>query len=361
MKRKKRNTGGSLDSLLDTITTVVGILIILLIVVQLGADSAVKRIVEEKKEKNAEELMELAMEQFDDQKRALLKQKEELQIQKASQHKEQQKLIQEIAQLEKQLAAKKKEIPPAPSKLQNLRQQKSKLQKDKQTVEVKVKKIKGLLAKAPKPKGQTLSKEVNLPDPKPAIEGSSPYRFLCRNGKIFPLNENTLKRLVSSNLVKAGLKPNDNKEYDGKKFLAIINGKKLGTNFFTLMAREDKDKVIRFTIERKDEAGENSIKVVNSGSQYIKILAGLNPQKNYLLYEVFPDSFGVYLTARDFANKRKFPAGWKPAHRGTDWWSYDWGYRTLGRKEYLASRPKPKPNPNAGKPSPPRRPLNVLD
>ena len=52
MKRKKRNTGGSLDSLLDTITTVVGILIILLIVVQLGADSAVKRIVEEKKEKN---------------------------------------------------------------------------------------------------------------------------------------------------------------------------------------------------------------------------------------------------------------------------------------------------------------------
>ena len=41
MKRKKKEAGGSLDSLLDTITTVVGILIILLIVVQLGADSAV--------------------------------------------------------------------------------------------------------------------------------------------------------------------------------------------------------------------------------------------------------------------------------------------------------------------------------
>ena len=72
MKRNKKEAGGSLDSLLDTITTVVGILIILLIVVQLGADSAVKRIVEEKKVENSKELMELAMQQFDDQERTLL-------------------------------------------------------------------------------------------------------------------------------------------------------------------------------------------------------------------------------------------------------------------------------------------------
>ena len=69
MRRKKKDDIGSLDSLLDTITTVVGILIILLIVVQLGAGSAVKRIVDEKKEENSIELMELAMEQFEDQKK----------------------------------------------------------------------------------------------------------------------------------------------------------------------------------------------------------------------------------------------------------------------------------------------------
>ena len=90
-------------------------------------------------------------------------------------------------------------------------------------------------------------------------------------------------------------------------------------------------------------------------------MSGLSPQKNYLLYEVFPDSFGVYLAARDLANQRKFPAGWKPAHRGTDWWSYDWFYRTLRSKEYLASRPKPPQNLNAGKPVPLKRPANVLD
>ena len=361
MKRKKKDSGGSLDSLLDTITTVVGILIILLIVVQLGADSAVKRIVEEKKEEDSKELMEFAMKQFDEQKYTLQKEKEELQLKQASQDKEQQKLIQEIAQLEKELTAKKKEIPPSPAKLQNLRQEKSKLQKEQNSVEVKVKKIKGLLVKVPKPSGQTISKEVSLPDPKPAIAGSTPYRFLCRNGKIFPLNDKALQGMVLANLAKAAVKPNKDKEYDGKKFLSVINGKKPSTSFFTLVAREDKDKVIRFSMERKDKAGENENQVIKPSSQYTKLLTVLSPQKNYLLYEVFPDSFGVYLAARDLANQRKFPAGWKPAHRGTDWWSYDWGYRTLGRKEYLASRPKPSPNPNTGKPVPPKSPVNVLD
>jgi hypothetical protein len=359
VKRKKKDAGGSLDSLLDTITTVVGILIILLIVVQLGADSAVKRIVEEKKEEDSKELMELAMKQFDDQKRALLKEKEELQLRQAAQNQDQKKLILEIAQLEKKLAAKKKEIPATPPKLQNLRKQKNKLQNDMKSVEVKVKKVKGLLAKAPKSSGQTLSKEVSLPDPKPAIAGSTPYRFLCRNGKVFPLDDVGLRNKVSSVIKKTGIKPNKDKEYDAKKFLTAINGGKVGDTFFSVIAREDKDKVIRFTVERKDQSGENEASLIKSGSKYTKSLLPLTPRKNYLLFEVFPDSFGVYMAARNMANERKFPAGWKPAHRGTDWWSYDWGYRTIGRKQYLASRPKPKPS--SGKPAPPRKPANVLD
>ena len=32
----------------------------------------------------------------------------------------------------------------------------------------------------------------------------------------------------------------------------------------------------------------------------------LSPQKNYLLYEVFPDSFGVYLAARDLPIRGNF-------------------------------------------------------
>ena len=97
MKKRKKEDTGSLDSLLDTITTVVGILIILLIVVQLGADTAVKRIVDEKKEENSKELIELAIKQFEDQKNILVEEKKRLQLKQASQNKSQLQLIQEIS------------------------------------------------------------------------------------------------------------------------------------------------------------------------------------------------------------------------------------------------------------------------
>ncbi len=361
MKKRKKEDSGSLDSLLDTITTVVGILIILLIVVQLGADSAVKRIVDEKKEENSKELMELAMQQFENQKKALLNEKEKLQVKLASQNKGQLQLIQEILKLEKEVAEKKKKMPPAPPALQNLRKEKVKLDSSKKAVEIKFKTIKGLLVNAPKTGAETLSKEVSLPDPKPATPGAKPFRFLCRDGKIFTVNDSALQDRVKSIVTQSGLKPNKDNEYEGVKLMSLINNKKIGDSFFTVKAKLNPDKVLRFVIQRKVNSGEDTTAVVKPNSNYLKDLGELNPAKHYLLFEVFPDSFGVYLAARELSNQRKFPAGWKPAHRSNDWWHYDWGYRVVGRKSYLASRPKPKPSAGKPKPVPSKKPANVLD
>ncbi len=359
MKKRKKEDTGSLDSLLDTITTVVGILIILLIVVQLGADTAVKRIVEEKKEENSKELIELAIKQFEDQKNILMEEKKRLQLKQASQNKSQQQLIQEISELEKEVAEKRKKLPPLPPKLQNLKKEKSKLTNDQKAIEVKVKKIKGLLFNAPKSGTQSLSKDVSLPEPKPAIPGSKPFRFLCREGRIFPLDDVSLQNQINSMVAQSGLKINKDKEYDGAKFLKLINGKKPGNSFFMVKAKSDPDKVIRFVIDRKSNSGEDEASLIKPNSTYLKALSVLNPTKHYLLFEVFPDSFGVYLAARDLANQRKLPAGWKPANRPNDWGNFYWGHKVIGRKAYLASRPKPKPS--TGKPAPPKKPANVLD
>ena len=360
MKRKKKEVGGSLDSLLDTITTVVGILIILLIVVQLGADSAVKRIVEEKKEENSKELMELAMKQFDDQERALLDEKKKLQMKMASQNKEQQKLIEEISELEKKLAKEKKDMPPEPPKLQNLRQEKSKLEKDQSAVEVKVKKVKGLLAAAPKPSGQTLSKEVSLPDPKPAISGSKPFRFVFREGQVFPIDDNRLIGIMQKELKKAGLTANKAKEHDGKKVVAHFKNAQAGDEFFTLLPRVDANKRIIFDLKRKKGAGESADDLTKPNSKYIAALKSISPQSHYLQFEVYTDSFATYLGAREISGNQNFPAGWKPVYRGgdTDGTLSYWNMYDYGRAELIASRPKPKPT---GKPAPPKKPANVLD
>ncbi|MEJ6621459.1 MAG: hypothetical protein QNL93_05905, partial [Opitutae bacterium] len=271
----------------------------------------------------------------------------------------QQKLIEEISKLEKEVSEKKNNLPPLPPKLQNLSIKKNKLLSEKKTIEVKVKKIKGLLVSAPKASSQSLSRDISLPEPKPATPGSKPFRFLCRGEKIFSVDDISLQNRVKSLVAQSGLKANKDKEYDGTKFLKLINGKKVGNPFFEVKAKSDSDKVIRFVIERKPSSGEDEASLLKPNSKYLKALSTLNPTKHYLLFEVFPDSFGAYLAARDLANQRKFPAGWKPANRPNDWWSFDWGYRVIGRKAYLASRPKPKPS--TGKPVAAKKPANVLD
>ena len=363
MKRKRKDDAGSLDSLLDTITTVVGILIILLIVVQLGADSAVNRIVEERKKEDAEAMMEERTKRFEKQRQDLLDEKKKVQEKLASENKSQAKLIQEISQLENELAAKKKAMPPAPPKLQNLRQEKTKLDNDKKAIELKVKKVKGLLAKAPKPSGQTLSKEVSLPDPKPAPPKAKPFRFLCRGGKIFPLDDPRLINRVTQEIQKAGIKPNKAKEYDGKKIVAHFAKVKPGDPFFHAKPRIDGNKRIIFDLQKKSAAGEDEEALVKPNSKYLAALKTISPKTHYLQFEVFEDSFAAYLSARDLASKRNFPAGWKPVSRGADtdctlslWTMYD-----LGRAELIASRPPPKPKPPTGKPAPPKKPANVLD
>ncbi|MDC0157039.1 hypothetical protein OAK38_04685 [Verrucomicrobia bacterium] len=363
MKRRKKDDVGSLDSLLDTITTVVGILIILLIVVQLGADSAVKRIVEEKKQENSAELMELAMKQFEDQKKTLLAEKNKVQLKLASENKEQAQLIKEISQLEKKLADEKKAMPPPPPKLQNLRQEKAKLDDEKKAVEVKVKKVKGLLSKAPKPSSESLSKEVNLPDPKPAPPKAKPFRFLCRDGKVYPLDDPRLISRVTQEIKKAGINPNKAKEYDGKKILAHFAKAKPGDPFFLAKPRIDANKRIIFELQKKSAAGEDEEALVKPTSKYLAALKGISPKTHYLQFEVFEDSFAAYLSARDLASKRNFPAGWKPVSRGpdTDCTLALWNLYDLGRAALIASRPPPKPKPPTGKPTPPKKPANVLD
>jgi len=361
MKKRKKDEGGSLDSLLDTITTVVGILIILLIVVQLGADSAVKRIVEQEKENDSKELMEKYSKHFEEQRQALLDEKKALQDKLASKNKEQAQLIKEISLLEKKLATEKKAMPPPPPKLQNLREEKAKLEKETKTVEVKVKKVKGLLSKAPKPSSESLSKEVNLPDPKPAPPKAKPFRFLCRGGKIYPLDDSRLINRVTQEIKKAGTSPNKAKEYDGKKILAHFAKAKPEDPFFQAIPRIDGSKRIIFDLRKKSPAGEDEAALVKPTSKYLAALKGISPKSHYLQFEVFEDSFAAYLSARELASKRNFPAGWKPVSRGldTDCTLGLWTVFDLGRAELIASRPPPKPS--TGKPAPPKKPANVLD
>ena len=360
MKRKKKDEGGSLDSLLDTMTTVVGILIILLIVVQLGADSAVNRIVEEKKQENSKEMIEMAMKQFEDQKRVLLEEKQKLETVMTAKNKHDQKLLEQIQVLEKKLSQIRSSMPTSQANLTIVRTENKKAVDERKRVELKLKKVKGLLAKAPKASPKSMSKDVNLPDPKPAPPKAKPFRFLCRGGKIYPLDNQRLVNRVTQEMQKAGIRPNKAKEYDGKKILAHFAKAKPGDPFFQAIPRIDSNKRVIFDLRKKPQSGEDETELVKPSSRYLSALKGISPKTHYLQFEVFEDSFSTYLSAREGASRRNFPAGWKPILRGptTDGTLSLWTIFDLGRAELLASRPPPKPS---GKPPPKKPPANVLD
>ena len=361
MRKRKKDEGPSLDSLLDTMTTVVGIMIVILIVVQLGADSAVKEYVEREKAENSQKLEEDAMKHYLKQKATLLEEKQKLQMSMAAKNKEDQKLIGEIAALEKTLTEIQSSMPKSSKPTPVLQAEKKKEEDKKKTIEVKLKKIKGLLAKAPKPSSESLSKDVNLPDPKPAPPKAKPFRFLCRGGKIYPIDDNRLIGRVTQELKKAGLKPNKAKEYDGKKVLAHFSKAKPGDPFFQAIPRIDVNKRIIFDLRKKGSAGEDETALTKGSSKSVAALNSIPPRSHYLQFEVHADSFAAYLSARQIASKRNFPAGWKPVSRGpqTDSTLALWNVYDLGRAALIASKsPPPKPT---GKPAPPKKPANVLD
>lgn len=360
MRKRKKEEGPSLDSLLDTMTTVVGIMIVILIVVQLGADSAVKEYVEREKAENSQKLEKDAMKPYLEQKASLLDEKQELQKSMAAKKKQDQKLVGEIAALEKTLTEARSSMPKSLKPTPVLQAEKKKAEDQKKTIEIKLKKIKGLLAKAPKPSSESLSKDVNLPDPKPAPPKAKPFRFLCRGGKIYPIDDNRLIGRVAQELKKAGIKPNKAKEYDGNKVLSHFTKTKPGDPFFQTVPRIDGNKRIIFELRKKTVAGEDEAALTKGSSKYVAALKAITPKTHYLQYEVFEDSFATYLAARQIASKRNFPAGWKPVSRGpdTDCTLSAGNFFDLGRAALIASKPPAKPS---GKPSPPKKPANVLD
>jgi len=148
-----------------------------------------------------------------------------------------------------------------------------------------------------------------------------------------------------------------------RRFWLIFPRLSLGILFFQAIPRIDGSKRIIFDLRKKSAAGEDEATLVKPTSKYLAALKGISPKTHYLQFEVFEDSFATYLSARDLASKRNFPAGWKPILRGpeTDCTLNLWTIYDFGRAALIASRPPPKPKPPTGKPTPPKKPANVLD
>lgn len=385
MRRPKKSSGASLDSLLDTMTNVVGILVIMLTVTQLGVGDAVKRIATSDAVKP---------EQIDEARKRL----EELELIRArllamlealKQEHQGEDLLQKLRRLQKEIADYQADVDVLGERQQSRQLEIDKLRQEVQTlIDKQEEEAEQLLDKRNKGEEELASlraqledtrvaealpaKVINLPNPRAAPEGIEPVTLICREGRVMFVDAPGIQDLAQKRaafiIQRRNLGRDPAAGIDAKILTEEFNGDPIKDRSRTFDVRMTiSGRVPMLVLERREEAGETAEQLNRSSSQYQRQVKRVDPRGFYLRFLVWPDSFEAYLEAREIASKRGLLAGWQ-AQTTTDEYTINLGGDL--KVGPPPPPPKPKPNPKPGeepppkpKPAAPPRPLptDVID
>jgi hypothetical protein len=373
MSGSRKNRGdeaASFDSLLDTMTNVVGILVIVLVITQLGVQKAVKRI--------EENLPTVTPEQLEAARRAAAepaadpeKIARELAALKPPTEAELAALRKQIEELRRRLLkdpAVEKEIAQLQAKLADLEKRKAEAEK-KEDEEARRKK--DLEAKL----SQTAVRQappalvIPMPAPRPAEKGSVEVTVLCRHNRVIPIDVAALRdyvvgrmRTLRSVLLAAGAPPGEQGRTaedpllcDPEKVKAFFKQHPVGTRDLDFAANIVPERRVRnLVVLPKPTAGESAEQARAPTSRFHLFARQLAGKPNHIRFLVWPDSFEAYIEARKICDRLNVPAGWDVASAS------NWEITMDPRIKIKGEAPPPKPVPGAP-PPPPAKPRNVLD
>ena len=373
MARRKSNTsatGANMDSLLDALTNVVGILVIVLVAVQLSSQEAAQRMEEmiaqidpaeqeriKQAAKESEEKLEemklalqeesekdeidpdklLAMLQDDIAAAELKAKKDLLAAEAAEKEAEEKKLAAE--ELRRSLMAQ----------LATLEEKEKEFTVSKADLLAKLENMPTLNAPPPK--------EVRPPTPKDIPRNKDgnallqERKVLVSNGKVIPFVDpgkqmetaikNRLKMIIDKNKINVGEGNYISNEAQAMKLIDEFNKDPAKNKYFDLkLVRAGRQ--IRVEIVPTEECGEEPEKAVRG--IFGTVLRNMQG-KWYLRYLVEPDSFETYMAMRKVTDSSGFYAGWTIIDPGSYLHSLSSGYN-------IGERPPQRPPRDPGKPGP---------
>ncbi len=380
MRRRRSSAMGSLDSLLDTMTNVVGILVILLVVTQLGVKDAVSRI--SKSEQVDPAKLEAATAEAAKQADA----RAELEQQLAALSKPESDVSsQDLAQLEAKVKQRREELTDVRRVLESRRAEqeaktKELLAASRKTLgaieqELKkleqafamnadeIAKLKAMLANTPTTKAPA-AKVVHLPNPRPAPKGVQPLTFLCRDGKIYFVNtllhQNRAVLWTNKEILRRRL-GNPAKGVDCGPLFASFNSKKFRDRDLQLQLVSF-GRLPYLVFDRRESGGEATAKLSEPTSFFQRGMNQIDGKKYYLQFLVWNDSFETYLKARSLGEQKGLLAGWQPMTTKDEYKVRLASNLRNGPAPPPDPNAKPKPKPGDNPPSPPRPvPTDVID
>ena len=373
MARRKSNTsatGANMDSLLDALTNVVGILVIVLVAVQLSSQEAAQRMeemiaqIDPAEQERIKQAAKDSEEKLEEMKLAL---QEESEKDEVDPDKLLAMLQDDIAAAElkakKDLLAAEAAEKEAEKKKLAAEELRRSLMAQLATLEEKEKEFTvaktDLLAKlenmptlnAPPPKEVRPPTPKDIPRNKDGNALLQERKVLVSNGKVIPFVDpgkqmetaikNRLKMIIDKNKINVGEGNYISDESQATKLIDEFNKDPAKNKYFDLkLVRAGRQ--IRVEIVPTEECGEEPEKAVRG--IFGTVLRNMQG-KWYLRYLVEPDSFETYMAMRKVTDSSGFYAGWTIIDPGSYLHSLSSGYN-------IGERPPQRPPRDPGKPGP---------
>ncbi len=324
-------------ALMDTMTNVVGVLIIVLVMIGISLANSVKKILSELPPVTVEQLQEALKKVVEVTPKEDPKKIEE---EKKKIEEEMKKNDQELKTLDTAAEVQKIKLIDTDSLTKQIEDAKKARDMKKAELEKKlaeIDKLKALLDTTPvyQPPPATV---VKLPNPRPVPEGAVMQRFLVANGRITYLNDEEMMKFVVAEIEKHS-KELINSEVEVKdqfgnpvmetvrnkkvpKMKTIYDQKKIHDYFekYKVPSRELKVELalapnsprmpLKLTV--LPGAGEDEKQIQDPGSIFQRACRKFKSDGNAVMwFYVFKDSLATYLAARDVADKFQVPCGWE--------------------------------------------------
>ncbi|MFK8114187.1 MAG: hypothetical protein AB8B91_18440 [Rubripirellula sp.] len=368
-RRGDDDDDGGLDSLLDTMTNVVGILVLVLIVTQMSISEVVSRITAENtideaeleklsqqleiKRAEVDELEQILVDPLDidaeKQREELAKKKELLDRRKkelAKKKQEQNEFSMRMAEDRKLAEKNKQQIADTEAKRDELRTLITTSQERKEQLEAMLDKTPRVAAPA--------DVQVSIPNPRPAPTGAKQFILVCADDRLHPVNVDYVRKdaeqKVKAIIARYSLDRDPAKGIDPAAFAKHYEKLKEQDEFFNIEYFVERDRYPRIRFIPREGRGASSKEVANPRSRVrTKYLSQVDVSKYYARFYVLPDSYGVYMTSRRLFANAGMLAGWDPQSEG--WQLTSW---VPGGIELGPPREKPPPRP-------PQKPANLID
>ncbi|MBW2273215.1 MAG: hypothetical protein JRG96_08085 [Deltaproteobacteria bacterium] len=317
MRGRGDSTNQNLDSLLDTMANVVGILIVVMAVTQITVGQAVKRIRFLESSDAASIAEERSREQ---EKRSLVSQLEELERRwqrlepTASRAPGQSAALREhLSRLESHDIARETRQAQESLLVSSVAGDRDALlglegEVSQQREALAARRLRLRQAAEERSRGPF---EVRMPDPRPAPPGAVEYVLFCRYGRVIPVDMEGLLDVMNEALPR-GFGSRTPRPAELAQIVRDFGSRLVGDADFRWSVFDRGVYGLAARLSWRDaESGESAGWIEHPESRFRQTLRSVSPRGRFLQFHVWSDSFEVYLAARKLAEKRGFAVGWQ--------------------------------------------------